>query len=554
MRTPDILLEVGPRAIELSGPRGLRLRAQLTPAAGRDGETIDMPALAEALSAWAGEHRLAKRTVGVIFESATSVTGVVSCPRSIGEAAALDAAATASDEWTEAAPGGNALGAAVATVDPKDEHAQIHAVAICEHETTIATFHEAVASSGMRVAWMTTATAALMTSAHRRAQQLSAQGPVLVLELGTRGTMLCAAEHGRIVLAREAGVGVETFVSALHYAKEDCDATRALFENGVPIVAEADDATSDERSTLAALQPVLQRLTAELRQSVRFGLDEHSRDATLFATGGYADAIPGLGHYLAERIGLAALDTPGQDARGRDAEGTVCSGSHGLIAAARGSAGRGGTGRGGAGLPSVMPEAMRVKSDKLRLRRAIWAGAAMAMLALIVEGNTTFSALSEAKAARQTMSRHVNDASEALAAAARTKELSQTLDFATTRAQATLGGQSRLGAATRALAMHTPPHIAIGHAVLNHGADGSTVSITGHVDGTTASSTGSLRDYAATLEALPFVRDVALGPAMRTNEDGLDVLSFSLELTLAAFPAFAPGDAAAGSADKKEVR
>ncbi len=527
----------------------MQVRAALTPAAGRDGEMIDMPALAEVLSAWAGEHRLAKRSVGVIFDSATSVTGVVSCPRSIGEAAAVDAAMTASDEWTEATPGGNALGAAVATIDPKAEDAQIHAVAICEHETNIAALHEALASSGMRVAWMTTATAALMTSAHRRAQQLSKQGPVLVLELGTSGSVLCAAAYGRIVLAREAGVGVETFVSALRHTNEDDEATRALFERGVPIVADAGDASESERATLAALQPVLQRLTAELRQSVRFGLDQDSRDATLFATGGYAEAIPGLGHYLAERIGLASLDTPGPDAGG-----LVCSGSHGLIAAARGSAGRG-----GAGLPSVMPEAMRVKSDTLRLRRAIWAGAAMAMIALLVEGNTTFSALSEAKAARQTMSRHVNDASEALAAAARTKELSQTLDFATTRAQATLGGQSRLGAATRALAMHTPTHIAIEHAVLNHGTDGTTVSITGHVDGTTASSTGSLRDYAATLEALPFVRDVALGPAMRTNEDGLDVLSFSLELTLAAFPAFAPDDVGVGSAGntsagKKEVR
>ena len=539
MRIPDILIEVGPRAIELSGPRGLQVRAELVPASGREGEQIDMPALADVLAAWAGEHRLAKRSVGVVFDSSTSVTGVVSCPRGIGEAAAIEAAMTASDEWTEGTPGGSAQGAAVASVDPKGDDGQIHAVAVCEHETTIAALHEAVAASGMRVAWMTTSTAALMTSAHRRAQMLSKQGPVLVLELGATGSVLCAAEHGRTILAREAGVGLETFISAMRHANGDGDASQTLFASGVPIVADAGDATDVERATLAALQPVLQRVTAELRQSVRFGLGAESRESTLFATGGFADAIPGLGQYLAERIELAALDTPKLAVTG-----PASSATHGSIAAVRG----------GAAVPAVMPEIMRAQSDTLRVRRAIWAGAAMAMLALVVEGNATFSALSETKAARQTMSRHVNDASDALAAAERTKELSRTLDFATTRARSTLGGQSRLGAASRALALHTPAHVAIEHAVLNHEMKGTTVSITGHVDGTTPSSTGSLRDYAAALAALPFVRGVALGPAMRTNQDGLDVLSFSLELTLVELPAFTQTDAGPAGAARKGTR
>ncbi len=137
--------------------------------------------------------------------------------------------------------------------------------------------------------------------------------------LDTSSSCLCVARGGRVLLTRPIPIGLESLVDALSKPVrvegssiacvrfDRAGARLLLASTGVPTpesaIAEHPGMTG--ANLLPLLQPVLQRLAVEIKQSVRFGLEEHDREGLELELIGPGATVPRLREFLS---GLAGFD------------------------------------------------------------------------------------------------------------------------------------------------------------------------------------------------------------------------------------------------------
>ncbi|MEZ6211894.1 MAG: hypothetical protein R3B46_11690 [Phycisphaerales bacterium] len=95
-----------------------------------------------------------------------------------------------------------------------------------------------------------------------------------------------------------------------------------LFEIGLPERDTVVDAARSIRGSdiLALISPVLQRCVVQVRQTLRFGLDEGARTHARLRVEGPGSRIPGLAEMISEETGLP-LDGVGETGAAFDAPG-----------------------------------------------------------------------------------------------------------------------------------------------------------------------------------------------------------------------------------------
>lgn len=140
--------------------------------------------------------------------------------------------------------------------------------------------------------------------------------PLATLRIEDRYSTLAVSSHRRLHLLRLIDLGLDRLQEALtrpvlrdgqELALTEHEARAMLERFGVPDVDDIVDTDRGFRGgdVLPLLQPVLQRLVVEVKQSLRFGLNDEDRSRLRLRLEGAGAATHGLGEIIAQETGIA---------------------------------------------------------------------------------------------------------------------------------------------------------------------------------------------------------------------------------------------------------
>jgi Tfp pilus assembly protein PilN len=282
--------------------------------------------------------------------------------------------------------------------DARGEARQTHLVAAADRQDVLQAIVTLVEEAGLTFAVaapLDAAVAARVVSVALR-ERGGARGWLYV---GEHASLFVIANDGVLRFCRRIDLGLDAVVQALTRpirgagqdgaVELDVDEARAVLrEHGIP---ERDDVIHERRQLTGArviplLQPVLQRLIVELRQSLRFGLSDEDRAGLELTITGPGAALRGLDRLIDDE-----LEVP--TARDSRYEGCVwfepTAGAGELLDAMEQRRFL----RGFALLPRELDQRRRIA----RLRRWMWTGAAAAIVVIAVNAFTNRHRLDEAR-------------------------------------------------------------------------------------------------------------------------------------------------------------
>ena len=542
-RHREVIVEISPTRHELAVFEGGRLighRAARPPQDGEAGEWTEVVRIVEReLADWVQDLEVGGERATVIYTGPDTAASVYDCPASAGEARAQLAARLAMADTISFPLDQNAHAERCLYKDRRatgDQPAKLRTLAIADTEAAVLSLSLSIERAGLKPDRFVPAPGASLAAAiEQLVRHAAVDSPRVVLWIGEHSSVMTGGEGEQVAFARLIPVGTETLVESLsrrvnHHGAEPTlvldrfTAREMLFASGVPTIDGWQDATTtiDARAVLPLIQPVLQRLVVELKQSIRFGLEPGARDRVMLTVCGPGSHIVGLGASISSGAGIGLADrTPDKQS---DAEAI-----HGDIAAVLALGNR---------APLLITHAAASKRSLAATRHALVVGAAMGLMAIGVDSFQSWDRTREAETTLRALS---GGSLERSTVAVRTVQGAVGARMGLARAQTVMRGQ--LGAEVpqaevlAAIAAVTPPGVELAEIVITEDANGSRCALRGRAFGdATTGDSDRFRAYAAVLAECPLVLGTTLGETRRTSEQGRQTLSFAITLDLVRLP------------------
>jgi Tfp pilus assembly PilM family ATPase len=363
------------------------------------------------------------------------------------------------------------------------------------------------------------------------------EGVRAIAHIGEVSSILVVSRGGMIVFCRRLRVGVDTFIRALTLGirtPDSADVVTLTAEEAADIVTRHGFPARDEvilaehglrgQHVLPALQPVLQRLVVELRQSLRFGLSAEDRAGVTITLRGAGARLPGLAQVLSAELGLGvAIDA--NDAAPFDRR-TVGAESSDLAIALR----SGGPDRS----PCLLPRDLLVRRSLGRVRKLTWSGAAAALALLAFDAVRLDARVESSRQAADSMTL----AAESLQNLVDARDRIFAFKIAMSEVEATLAtelnGNAPFAPFIRELAIINSADIRLSGLTLTRSANGCEGRLSGFAfqhDGEDGLET-SLGSYLRSLESSPLVAAVSLRSAQASAFEDHPAERFEIDLTL----------------------
>ncbi|MCH8823985.1 MAG: PilN domain-containing protein [Planctomycetes bacterium] len=275
----------------------------------------DLRGIGELLKEVVQENNLEGTPTYVVYDSPTQVVDLVelniSSPSQAREAAIISCA--------EAIP--YSLDAAVTEAivigrDPSDDDPQTHVLLVADRQDIATAIVDMIEEAGLDFQTATplqaTVIAKLAGASLRNSQTY--QGWLYV---GNNSSFFIVAGQGKLRFGRNINIGLETLVESL---------TRPIFSTGQTPTVELDLATArkilhthgvaygddvvimqprlTQNQIVPLMQPILQRLVVELRQSLRFGLPQSQDEPITLAITGPGCNVPGFASLLGQELNM----------------------------------------------------------------------------------------------------------------------------------------------------------------------------------------------------------------------------------------------------------
>ncbi|MBL0926553.1 MAG: hypothetical protein IBJ11_02730 [Phycisphaerales bacterium] len=549
------IIEVSPARIELAIVRGSDVLQAVSDHHDTADWNANWPAALAQLSAklrqWVAETASAGLPASVVYTGAEARAGVFACPAGAGRQAAERAAQLALTDAAGFSVEANPHAFSCLQAPQRGaaaDAAQIHTLGFTDRESSVASIFQWLSAAGLRPDGAIPVEAALIRAAARAAAESTADGgKTILLMFGEQTSVLAAADAGRLRFVRTAGFGAELLAEALTRPMQArapapgadppsvtlarAEARELLYRVGIPertaVVDEARGLLAS--SVLPLLQPVLQRLVLEIKQSVRFGVAEDERAAYRLRIAGYGAAIPRLATVLGELCGFSA-DTA-----------TAAGGPQPTSAASGGVAAVLGAGEGFAGL---RPRSMDSAAESRKIQAALWSGVAAAMALTAGHALITRSSLgTEQQTAAQIVARAGKEDPAAKLNAQLIAERAG-VTAALTRIDQKLGQSADFAALLRLFSEQTPEEIILSEVVLVDQTSGAEATLRGQARPSgSAPAAAVLRSYLDRLSGMPIVASVQMGGAQRVVINGAEFQDFQVSLRLVELPR-SQGDAA----------
>lgn len=546
-RHTHILIEVSPSRLALAVTRGKRVvrtvSRRLTADATPDASTC-FADLAPSLEQLVAEADCRGGRATVVYHAPAAAVLVTSVPVTLSSADAEEASRLALAGVADFSPDGAPTSSASLLVDSpaggeKGAARQSHALSVMDRAETVEAIAEWVAAAGLRFDGALPSGAVALHGAAvaawgngRRAGDRAA-----VLWVGEYGSALACVTDGSVRFVRSVGVGLESLVDAL------CQPLRGREESTAELTLNRDSARQllatvgvpapdmplpglpgfTGAAILPVLQPALQRITIEAKQSLRFGLPEQDRASVRMLVVGPGGRVPGLGEWIARQCGLQLVRGNEQSAGGIDGEGLG-----GVIAECASTA---------SAMPLLVPERMARQAFRRNARVALAAGVALAAAWI---GGEWYTARGELELQRGRLASLEATASER-EANARLREATvaarAVLNGAEARIASTLGESVDAAGVLHAVALAAPAEARV--TTIGLEADGESAKC--HISGFVRLSESDdpsrvITDFVERLGGMPLFRSVRLGSTQRTRIEGAQSHVFDLVIELVALP------------------
>ncbi len=355
-------------------------------------------------------------------------------------------------EWDSDRPASGRSTVGVPRTSPKNsEGRRAHVVAAADCDASLEAIQALVESAGLQLEGAVpiqaaTAVCGFARAAHGDAAaaenhdcsggaQGSGSGPRAHLHLGEAGAFLLIRDvprepdaTGEIRFTRSIPIGTTSLAAALVQRalsqasdeneqqnepshekglahRLDIEAAQcALYEFGLPDTPDAKHEPTGltARDVLPLLQPLVQRLVVELRQSLRFALEATERSRVVLIVSGAGAAVPGLAAALGRELGIAVIP----ERRGASAPFHPSWSGFDLFEASC-------AWLSGASLSikelGLQPNELVVRSFTSRIRRGLWSGAAAALLLIALDAGRLVLQLSHLEAEQTNAAVHPVD-------------------------------------------------------------------------------------------------------------------------------------------------
>ena len=546
-----VIVELSPSRVEVASLRGTTIAEWRCERVGRaewpSPYTTELPECVGTITKLLAEMGIVTGTATVVYGAPGSVSGITSCAASINaagaEQASLLAMANVADFPIEDCSSDTCTlfldKATKGAGDVPAVAAQRHILACAEAEQRAAAICEALSGAGLTVERMIPADAVAGADAIRMATAERNEDDVAaIVWIGEHSTNLAVGVPGRLLLVRTISTGTEALAEVLcrPLRSRDADAPPVtlghdaartmLLTVGVP-TAEAAIAgypTLAGSALLPHLQPILQRLSIEIKQSLRFGVAEGERPRVRLRLAGPGAAVPGLGDAIASVSGFI-FQSDASEANGPDA---LDSSTGGLIAALVRCPGL---------TISLLPAEARQAGRVRRARRALLVGAA---LALAYVGYETFDAYRTLRSERTKLDA-MNSAQQSTEGPMAVRQLVMAdrgaLSEAERRLRKALDQTPDWASIMEAVAELTPREVRVESLDMGRGAGMGTMHMRGHIRFEEARDPAAvIHAYVAKLEELPVLGSVRLGATQRAALGGHDSQTFDLTIGAIALP------------------
>lgn len=373
-----------------------------------------------------------------------------------------------------------------------------------------------------------------------RTLQLPTDGVHVAVWIGSHRSSLAVIVNGRLAVSRRIELGIENLVAAL-IAADDTNDARSTDDTLTPDrarellcargISDADD-TIDRgrglkgRHVLPVLQPVLQRFTVAIKQSLRFGVEEKDRHTGGLVVLGPGSGIARLGEILAQQTELtpATFDQPASDMTDLGVA---------LAATPR--------------RLNLLPESVAGQRRRTGVRRALLAGAAAALAVCGVDAAMTVRSINAAQDQFAALRAQVEETQLRLEQRDALAAESVAIDRTLRGVDLAVGIEPRWGAWLLELAVLTPPTVRLVDVGLSGGApttgagkkateaSGARVRLVGYLFAERGDDSTGVLDVASftnALERSPMVQSVSLGETRRTVVDRCDALQFTVTVSL----------------------
>lgn len=355
-------------------------------------------------------------------------------------------------------------------------------------------------------------------------------GAALHAHIGEDQTTLLTRRQGVIELAREVEFGlvhlIDTLATHLRRGEHETSAAggpseyagRArslLHERGLAATSRREAAL--DRQSMVAIQPALQRLIVEVRQTLRFGFGESTCQGAPIVLHGPATRVPGLKEYLSEVFSDEIRVMP--DVQGDLDLACVCAGT---------------------GAPTLLPPALLSRRAVRRVRGLAAAGAVLALGLVALEHHVVTRALAREQSHAAETSSRLADARKRseLLGQSRAEESRIALSLASLRSA--LGPVARVAPALAAVAGAAPEELRLTDVRLADSAEESVLTLDGVIVGESERGAADvLRAYVRALESEPAFASVRLGATRSIRVDGEAAQRFTIDASLTSLPALA---------------
>jgi hypothetical protein len=530
-----VIIEISPSRLELAVVRGDRCVAWSVERFDRSDWPADwrgaLEALAAPLASFVSEHGVLGWKAVVVYRLPTSIAQASSGPIAMAQSQQQQAACLAAASGVDGDAEAEDAESLVLAADAGDTKLR-HVLAYADADETLAAI-EALLTRCRLVPSGCVPMDAVITAHMAQLVQVASVGSHAALWIGDHQSVLGVVVGGDLRFVRPIGVGIETFVDAWtrplrrpgESAPSVClprrEGRRLLLQVGVP--DPEDDIPGLEGFTGAAflplVQPLVQRICVDVKQSLRFAVSPEDRSMMAMAVQGPGSAIAGLGAALTVASGIASAG----HAHAASSDSSV-SGAIAALAADRST-------------PLLMSRELRTRRTMSRTRQAVLAGVAAALAVIGIEWLDAQTAIghlrAQSDAARQVEIERKAQADALAAALADMQRLHDVRD----RIRRSFGDAPDAPAVVAAIGAATPGGVTLSDVELQADGKVARAVVRGKLQlrpGIDAG--GTIRQFVSALNATPIVSQARLGRTSRVNESGTEGQVFEIAVDLLALP------------------
>lgn len=364
--------------------------------------------------------------------------------------------------------------------------------------------------------------AGLLASAYTALDKLPASGAQLLFRIGDERSILMVSQGGVVKMSREIDLSIDRLVAGLRTPLDPKDpalsveeARSELHAHGIQPSHEGSSELLSHAERMARLQPIIQRCTVEIRQTVRFTMGGANGEIHISGPGA---ALPGLADGIAREIGLPVQLAPSDGSDYQDLKDAVRGIGPGI------SVGKG----------LLVPRAVSTRASGRKLMTAALVGVAAAVAVGAVHTAALNRMAGEVHAQIAQMSVDAStEQIEQFNASTRATELLTGIDGTL---KSSIGHTTPLGAALRSIARATPEGISIASISVHPSEKSLVASFSGFQSDAVPDA---IERFIAQMESQGLADGIILDGTRATTMNGHVGKQFSMTITLRGYTSLA---------------